>query len=165
MTRICGIVAVGPNNEIGAAGKLLYPNQTDMAFFCGYTQNKLVVMGRKTADSIPGMLPGRDVVCVSRDASRGLDASKCVKHVWNGTDFNSLKFLAGGRDIVVVGGAEIYKMFSGKYDEICVTRHEEECTTRRDEIDAYFDPTCLIGLENRTFLFKGDGFKIYKFSK
>lgn len=165
--KLSGIVAVGPNLEIGAKGRLLYPNRTDMAFFCGYTQGKLLVMGRKTAETIPGKLPGRDVICVSRDPERAKKASPCVGGVWDGVDLEALKRYARGRDIVIVGGSEIYSMFAGLYDEFYVTIHSTAYDERYGPADAFFGKECLTGLTTAQELFssKQEHFTIIKYSK
>ena len=166
MTKICGIVAVGPNMEIGASGRLLYPNQTDMAFFCGYTQNKLLVMGRKTAETIPVKMAGRDVICVSRNKDKAQFVSPCVNGFWDGEDVEVLKQYARGRDIVVVGGAEIYSLFAGKYDEFLVTTHNYSFDSTFGKADAFFDEKCLEDLHKRELVFNGrDVFNIYKFNR
>lgn len=167
MSRICGIVATGPNNEIGASGRLLYPNKTDMAFFCGYTQGKLLVMGRKTTETILGTLPGRDVICVSRDKERAMKSSSCVGGYWDGVDKNDLIRYARGRDIVVVGGGEVYNMFIGMYDEVYVTENTQLYDGRYGAADAFFDYRCLLGLTSTETVFtdKSAQFSIVKYSK
>lgn len=163
--KIVGIVAVGPQLEIGAAGKLLYPSKTDMAFFCGFTQGKLLIMGRKTAETIPSVLPGREVLCVSKDAERAKQ-SPCVSAVWNGVDFQEVIDYANGRDIVIVGGGEIYRMFSGMYHEFYVTVNRKEYHGSYGPADTFFDESCLQQLPNieRIFTDATAMFDVIKYS-
>lgn len=157
MSKICGIVAVGPLLEIGANGRLLYPNPTDMAFFCGYTQGKLLVMGRKTAETIHGILPGRDVICVSRDPARAIAASLCVGGTWDGANIDDLRRYARGRDIVVVGGEEVYNRFIAHYDEVYVTSHIKPYEGEYGPADAFFNEQCVRHLESTQIVFRDRG--------
>ena len=60
------IVNVDKNWAIGKGGKLLFHLSRDMKFFKEHTTNAIVVMGRKTLDSLPGgkPLPDRKTVTV-----------------------------------------------------------------------------------------------------
>ena len=119
---ITAIVAVTPDNGIGAGGELLAPNPVDLSFFCGYTLGKVVVVGRKTAQSIGSLLRGRDVVCMSRQpASDVLDVCASVDWVWDWRCIDSLFKYADGRDIVVCGGGEVYTHFKDLYDRVVVS--------------------------------------------
>ena len=130
------IVAVTPDNGIGAGGKLLAPNPVDLAFFCGYTLGKVVVVGRKTAESFGSELKGRDVVCMSRQDKDVVLNSTHVDWVWDGGSIHDLITYADGRDIVVCGGAEVYKHFESLYDSIIITELSQECL---EKPDAWFD--------------------------
>lgn len=61
------IAAVGKNQELGKNGKLLWHLPSDLRFFKKTTLNHPVLMGRKTFESLPGMLPGRKHFVVSRN--------------------------------------------------------------------------------------------------
>jgi dihydrofolate reductase len=167
MAKITGIVSVGPKLEIGAGGRLLYPNKSDMAFFCGYTQGKLLVMGRKTAETVLSSLPGRDVLVVSRTPEVAKKASPCVGGAWDGADFERLLRIARGREIVVVGGSEIYSMFAGRYDEFFVTINTTPYNDAYGAADAFFDESCLHGLDTMTKIFEDrqNMFHICKYHK
>lgn len=167
MSKITGIVSVGPSLEIGAQGRLLYPSKTDMAFFCGFTQGKLVVIGRKTAETILSDLPGRDVLVVSRTPEQAKNASPCVGGVWDGEDIKKLYEMARGRDIVIAGGAEVYSMFAGFYDEFYVTINTPKYEGCYGPADAFFGEECLTGLDNVTKIFEDrkNCFTICKYHK
>lgn len=165
MRKISGIVSVGPSLEIGANSRLLYPNKTDMAFFCGYTQGKLVIMGRKTAETILSSLPGRDVMVVSRTPETALNASPCARTAWDGYDFSEVVDASKGRDIVVVGGGEIYSMFSGMYEEFYITINTTKYDGVHGPADAFFDEECLSGLNKVEKVFESskDRFSIHRY--
>jgi len=118
--KIVGIACVSPEMGLGFRNSLLYKNKTDMAFFCGFTQGKLVVMGRKTVESLPAPLYNRDVVCVSKGLKT--PPTPLAARLWDGYDIYELIDMADGRDVVICGGSEIYKMFEPLYDEFFITR-------------------------------------------
>ena len=167
MSKITGVVSIGPSLEIGAQGRLLYPNKTDMAFFCGFTQGKLVVMGRKTAETILSGLPGRDVLVVSRTPDAAKTVSPCVGGVWDGASIQQLYEIADGREIVVAGGSEIYSMFAGLYDEFYVTINTPPYNGEYGPADAFFGEECLTGLDSLTRIFEDrkNRFTICKYHK
>ena len=53
------IAAVGRNNEIGKGNDLVFHFKNDMKFFRETTTGGTVVMGRKTFESLPKVLPNR----------------------------------------------------------------------------------------------------------
>jgi dihydrofolate reductase len=99
------IVAVAENGVIGRNGDLPWRIPADLKFFKATTMGKPIVMGRKTWDSIGRPLPGRENIVVSRQT--GFDApGACVV-----TDLEAALSAAGDvPEVMVIGGAEIYKM-------------------------------------------------------
>ena len=166
MSKLTGIVSIGPDAAIGANGCLLYQSPVDMAFFCGFTQGKLVVVGRKTAETILGTLPGRDVLCVSRspDPFKNTPTPKCVRGVWDGVGgLCSLEKIARGREIVIAGGGEIYQMFAGKYDQFYVTVHPSQYDGRYGPPDAFFGEECLGALDACQKILSNEDFVVYRY--
>lgn len=53
------IAAIGSNNEIGLDNKLLWKSKSDLEHFKKLTMGYPIIMGRKTFESLPGILPGR----------------------------------------------------------------------------------------------------------
>lgn len=64
--KLCAIVAMAQNNVIGGANKLLWHIPEDLKHFKRTTMGKPLIMGRKTFESLPGILPGRAHIIVSR---------------------------------------------------------------------------------------------------
>ncbi len=60
------IAAIGKNRELGRKGKLLWHLPEDLQFFKKTTLGHPILMGRKTFESLPGMLPGRKHYVVTR---------------------------------------------------------------------------------------------------
>ncbi len=60
------IAAVGRNNELGKNNDLIWHFKDDMKFFRETTMGHTMIMGRKTFESLPKMLPGRKHLVLSR---------------------------------------------------------------------------------------------------
>ena len=62
------IVAIDSNNGMGNEGKLLYHLPKDLKRFKEYTQGQIIIMGRKTFESLPiKPLPNRESIIITRD--------------------------------------------------------------------------------------------------
>lgn len=61
------IVAHGNNNQIGLNNKLLWSIPEDLKNFKRITHGKTIIMGRKTFESLPGLLPDRYHIVVTSD--------------------------------------------------------------------------------------------------
>lgn len=62
------IAAVAENNVIGANGNLPFKQKDDLLRFKFLTTNNVVIMGRKTFESIGGLLPDRTNIVISHNA-------------------------------------------------------------------------------------------------
>ena len=112
------IVAAGKNNEIGKGNRLLWRLPEDMKRFRNLTTGHVVVMGRKTFESLPkGALPNRTNVVITRD--RGLQLDNCV--VLHSLDEAFVRF-NGEEEIFIIGGASIYEQVLPVADKIFLTR-------------------------------------------
>ncbi|MDR1720096.1 MAG: dihydrofolate reductase [Dysgonamonadaceae bacterium] len=126
------IVAAGENNEIGRANGLLWHLPADMKRFRQLTTGHVIVMGRKTYDSLPkGALPHRTNVVISRNSN--LRLPQC-------TVLNSLQAaltaFADEQEIFIIGGAEIYRQSFPLADRIYLTRVHAEFP----DADTFFPP-------------------------
>lgn len=100
------VVARATNGVIGANGTLPWKLPADMRHFRQLTLDKTIIMGRKTFASLPGTLPRRRHVVITRDpdwTSEGVDVAQ---------DEDSALWIAdaGNADVAVIGGAEIYAL-------------------------------------------------------
>ena len=57
--KISIIAAIGENNELGRNNDLIWHLPNDLKYFRKVTSGKTVIMGRRTFDSLPGILPKR----------------------------------------------------------------------------------------------------------
>lgn len=114
------IVAVDKNWAIGNRGNLLVSIPADQKLFREETTGKVVVMGRKTLDSLPGgmALKNRTNVVITRNENferKGVTVLHSVEE--------TLEFLKQfpSEDVFIIGGEEIYKQFLPYCDTAHVT--------------------------------------------
>jgi dihydrofolate reductase len=99
------VLARAANGVIGADGKLPWHIPADLKRFKALTMGKPMIMGRKTFESLPGLLPGRPHIVLTRDGNWQAEGAQ-VAH-----DVDEALFLAGKGEAAVIGGAEIYRLF------------------------------------------------------
>jgi dihydrofolate reductase len=103
MNMIEMIVAADLNFGIGNENKLLTKLKDDLKFFKEITNNKTIIMGRKTFESLPFKLPNRKHVIISRNKNYMCDDNDL-------TIFTSLELaIELNPDSIIIGGGEIYK--------------------------------------------------------
>ncbi len=118
------IAAMGRNRVIGVEGRIPWRLPADFAFFRRATLGKPVIMGRKTWESLPnGALPGRDNIVLSRNPNFRADNGVVVNDVEA-----ALQAAGEAGEIMVIGGAGVYRLFWDLADRIYLT-----------EVDASFD--------------------------
>ncbi len=128
------IVAVDEDWGIGKNGSLLTHIPADMAYFKQMTTGNIVIMGRKTFESLPGQkaLPDRANIVITRDetftaedvtvAHSIKDALKiCLNMCW-GVVTKKANGVPGPIDVFVIGGGEIYKQLLDICETVYVTR-------------------------------------------
>jgi dihydrofolate reductase len=79
-----------------------------------------MVMGRKTFDSLPGLLPGRRHIVLTRDPHWRADGAEVAR------DIKEALRLAGEEPISVIGGADIFALFLPIADRIELTEVRED---------------------------------------
>ena len=109
------VVARARNGVIGRGGKLPWHIPADLKRFKALTMGSAMVMGRKTFDSLPSLLPGRRHIVLTRAEGWSADGAE-VAH----TVEEALK-LAGSERLSVIGGAEIFELFMGVAERIELT--------------------------------------------
>lgn len=130
------IVARSKNNVIGTKdNKLPWNLPTDLKYFKEKTSNSIVVMGRKTFESLPFALPHRFNIILSRDPSLKFDEFKQDEKRYSFYGYlKSISHLVEylhqekqASEVWVIGGAQIYKQFldSGLVSKCYVT--EVDC--------------------------------------
>ena len=128
------IVAVAKDNVIGKDNKLLWRLSNDLKNFKKTTMGHTIIMGRKTFESLPKILPGRKHIVLTRDKSF-IAPSEMVEV------FNSVKQLLDSlnpqNEYFVIGGGEIYKALMPYSEKLYLTKVKEvfEGDTYFPEID------------------------------
>jgi len=113
------IYARAANGTIGKDGKLPWHLPADLKRFKALTLGKPMIMGRKTFESLPGLLPGRRHIVLTRRESwdsSGAEVARSAKE--------ALALARQDNDdgqIAVVGGAAIYDVFRPMAHRIEVT--------------------------------------------
>jgi dihydrofolate reductase len=118
MAQFKAIAAVSQNGVIGKQGDLPWRIPGELKWFKKITMGHIIVMGRKTWDSLPGALPGRENWILSRS---NLSSENC-------RTFNSFKQIekeAGDRTVFIIGGGEIYSSFISKCEELFITEVQQ----------------------------------------
>jgi len=113
--RITLVVARAQNGVIGHDGKLPWHIPADLKRFKSLTMDTVMVMGRKTFESLPGLLPGRRHIVLTRDPYWRAEGA-LVAH-----DMDEALAVAGEQPISVIGGADIFGLFLPVADRIELT--------------------------------------------
>ena len=95
------IFACDMNNAIGKNGDLPWRQSTDLQHFKQITLGGTIVMGRKTWESLPGKLPDREHLVMTRSNRDDVEI----------ITYEGVLELSKKREIFIIGGGEIYNLF------------------------------------------------------
>ena len=124
------IVAISENNVIGKDNKLLWHLPEDLKRFKKLTIGHNIIMGRKTFESLGGILPDRTHIILTRDLGYNID-SEYVKVVHDISELDN--YINDNKENFVIGGAIVYNQLIKKAQKIYMTKINEKF-----EGDAYF---------------------------
>jgi dihydrofolate reductase len=127
------IVAMAQNGVIGRDNALPWRLPADLKRFKAFTLGKTVLMGRKTFESIGRPLHGRDNLVLTRDR-RWLAAGVIVVH-----SVEQALTRAGDKELVAIGGAQIYRLLMPFARRIYLTHVHADVPG--DTFFPDFDPT------------------------
>lgn len=113
--EIIFVLARAINGVIGVDGKLPWRIPADLRHFKQVTKGLPMIMGRKTFDSLPGLLDGRRHIVLTRDANWAEEGAEVAR-----SPEAALK-MANGPHVCIIGGAEIYRLFLPLADRIELT--------------------------------------------
>lgn len=133
------IAAIDQRRAIGAQGQLPWVMPKDMAYFKRQTLGHPVIMGYKTAQSLPFALPKRTNVVLSRHHATPPHDGQLMAKSWDEAQhlLQSVHHdpsLSSPLDVWVIGGAEIYKLFLPLAKSVHLTRID----TTAQNADAFF---------------------------
>jgi dihydrofolate reductase len=112
--EIIAVVARADNGVIGRDGQLPWHIPADLRHFKAVTAGLPMIMGRRTFESLPGLLPGRPHIVLTRH-SGWQAAGAQVAH-----DVDGALALADG-DVAVIGGAEVLGLFADRLTRFSLT--------------------------------------------
>lgn len=117
------MVAVSENQVIGVDNGLPWRLSNDLKWFKKVTMGKPIIMGRKTFQSLPGLLPGRPHIVITRDPEFTA-AGVTVTHNLDESVKAGIKVAeqVEAEEMVIIGGAEIYRQALEMLDVIYLTR-------------------------------------------
>jgi dihydrofolate reductase len=101
---VTAILARADNGTIGRDGGLPWRIPGDFKRFKALTMGAPMIMGSKTFASLPGLLPGRRHIVLTRDRGWSVPGAEVAHSVDEALD------LAPNTDVFVIGGAEVYRL-------------------------------------------------------
>lgn len=131
MKNVTMIAAVGKNLELGKDNDLIWHFKEDMRFFREHTIRKPIIMGRKTLESLPGLLPERQHIVLTHSQVE-YPSEILVMHSIE----ELLPYIEQHEEeFMVIGGASIYKEMLPYSDTMLLTEVDAE-----SKADVFFPP-------------------------
>ena len=114
------ICSVGKNRELGKNNELIWHIPRDMKFFKETTMGHIVVMGKKTYESLPGDLPGREMIVLSSSYVND-------ENVETVNNINEIldRYLDVDDEVFIIGGASIYNQFLKYANKLYLTEIDD----------------------------------------
>ena len=109
------VLARADNGVIGHDGRLPWRLPDDLRRFKQLTMGRPMIMGRRTFDSLPGLLDGRRHIVVTRDPEWSADGAERA-----GSIVEALA-MANAPHVCVIGGADIWRQVLPMADRIELT--------------------------------------------
>jgi len=128
MVKLSLIWAMDRNRLIGKNNALPWHLPADMQWFRQHTMNKPILMGRKTYESIGKPLPKRKNIILTRQEGLQIEGCSVVSSLQQ-----AQAVAADAKEIMVMGGAEVYALLLPQADKLYITHIDAEC-----EGDAWF---------------------------
>lgn len=123
------IVAATKDGVIGKNGDLPWRIPSDLSYFKRMTMGKKMIMGRRTFESLPGMLKGRELIVLTRSEDYKVpDGVKLIHSLEDVLDYENLD-----EEVFIIGGGEIFRKFIPKCNKLYIT-----WVNRSFEGDTYF---------------------------
>ena len=122
MKNISMIACVGKNLELGKKNDLIWHLPNDLKYFRKVTSSKTVVMGRRTFDSLPGVLPKRRNIVLQMPNEEMIEGVEIFNDIPSIIDN-----IKNEEEVFIIGGASIYKQFLPYADKLYLTEVDEEC--------------------------------------
>ena len=122
------IASVGKNRELGKKNGLVWRISKDMKFFKNTTMGHKVIMGYNTYKSLPGNLPGREIIVLSYEKIDGnVETAYSIRELLD-------KYLNSKEEVFICGGASLYNQFIEYANKLYLTEIDDSDI----EADAFF---------------------------
>ena len=120
---ISHVVAMSNNNVIGVNNNLPWNLKTDLAHFKEYTSNKIIIMGRKTYESIGRPLPNRTNFIVSRTLN-SVAGAKVFNNLEDSIQAAKEKSVESNEqaEAVIIGGGYLFRDTILTFNKLVLTR-------------------------------------------
>lgn len=161
------IVAITENNAIGKDNKLLFNLKKDLEHFKNITSNNIVIMGRKTFESIGKPLPNRVNVVLTKNLDTIFNYRDDI-HIFDdiADAIGEMQRTFNEKEIFIIGGAQIYRqaLENDLVDRIYVTKIKKVV----EDADAFFPEIdykkwCISDIKR--YFEKGTEYFIYQVNK
>lgn len=135
---IAHIVAAAQNGTIGVDGDLPWDLPKDMQFFKDQTKNHIIIMGRKTFESIGRPLPKRLNIIITRQENYKIEGAHVFQNIEDALEFAKNQSSHWGDEVYIIGGAEIYRQTTQVIDTIFLTRIHKDFSghAKYESVDA-----------------------------
>lgn len=130
---LSAIAAMASNRVIGKNGDLPWRIPEDFKFFKEKTMGHIMLMGRKTFDSLGKPLPGRLHVVLTRQKDYAPEGAHVFHDIQSALDFCRSQTEKWGNEVFVIGGGDIFRELLPMIDRIYLTEIHKEF-----EGDAFF---------------------------
>ena len=122
------IAAAAENNALGKNNELVWHLPNDFKRFKSLTTNHHIIMGRKTFESFPKLLPNRTHVVITRQKDYNPEGCIVVDSIEK-----AIEITPKNEEVFIIGGGEIYNLALPFADKLDLTRVHENF-----EADAFF---------------------------
>lgn len=121
--KLAAIVAMASNRVIGKNNDLPWRIPEDFKFFKDKTMGHIMLMGRKTFESLPNgrPLPGRLHVVITRQKDFHAEGAHVFQSLEEALRFCETQTATWGDEVFVIGGGEIFKELMPRLDLIYLT--------------------------------------------
>ena len=136
--RICVVVAIGRNRELGEGDRLIWHIPDDLKRFKALTLGHPIIFGRKTFESVLSYnkgkpLPGRTNIVVTRDPNYAYEGAVVVHSIDEALEKAAA---IDGEEIHIGGGSQLYAQVLPRVDNLFLTLIDAES----NEADTFFPP-------------------------
>ena len=129
MSNISIIACVGKNLELGKNNDLIWHLPNDLKYFKKVTSGKTVIMGRRTFESLPRILPKRRNIVLQMPNESNIDGVEIFNDIPS-----ILEAVKNENEAFIIGGASIYKQFLPYASKLYLT----EVDATSDDAMVYF---------------------------